>query len=130
MIRLCYNRVSLYSIFDKERSKSAEIMDDVEATSKQTVEQFKDSLKTFSAVDYTVFILMLAICTFIGLYFGYVDYRKKKRATTSDANTEAANYLVGGRDMGLVPIALSLTASFVSGTVLLGKLQSSILLMQ
>ena len=105
-------------------------MDDFEATSKQTVDPFKYSLKTFSAVDYTVFILMLAICTFIGLYFGYVDYRKKKRATTSDANTEAANYLMGGRDMGLIPIALSLTASFVSGTVLLGKLQSSISLMQ
>lgn len=121
MIRLRYNRVSLYSIFDKERSKNTEIMADVETTSKQTVDEFRDSLQTFSAVDYTVFILMLAICTFIGLYFGYVDYRKRKRATSTDANAEAADYLMGGRDMPILPIALSLTASFVSGTVLLGK---------
>lgn len=89
---------------------------------KQTVDEFRDSLKSFSAVDYAVFSLMLTICTFIGLYFGFVDYLKRKRATTSDVNAEAADYLMGGRDMAVIPIAMSLTASFVSGTVLLGKL--------
>jgi solute carrier family 5 (sodium-coupled monocarboxylate transporter), member 8/12 len=86
----------------------------------QTVEEVKAYLNTkFGAADYAVFISMLAICTFIGLYFGYVDYRKRK-GMTKDANTEAADYLMGGRDMSIIPIALSLTASFVSGTVLLG----------
>lgn len=84
-------------------------------------EEFGESLKYFSAADYTVFIGMLAICTFIGLYFGYQDYKGRKEAP-KNAHDEASNYLMGGRDMPLVPIALSLTASFVSGTVLLGKI--------
>lgn len=94
-------------------------------TTKQTVDQFKDSLKSFGGADWAVFVVMLAICTFIGLYFGLVDYFKRKRATTSDSNTETDGYLMGGRDMPVLPIALSLTASFVSGTILLGKLISS-----
>lgn len=99
-------------------------MTDIESTTIKgelsDVEQLGESLKRFSAADYIVFSLMLAICTFIGLYFGYVDYRKRKRATEENQGNEAADYLMGGRDMSVIPIALSLTASFVSGTVLLG----------
>lgn len=73
----------------------------------------------FSLIDYAVFTSMLAICTLIGLYFGVLDYRKRKRV---DAGEDAADYLMGGRDMSVVPIAFSLTASFVSGTVLLGEI--------
>jgi Na+/proline symporter len=84
------------------------------------------ALSAFTAIDYVVFSGMLAICTFIGLYFGYLDYRERKKGVsqsdyTVEGNDEAANYLLGGRDMPLLPIALSLTASFVSGTVILGK---------
>jgi sodium-coupled monocarboxylate transporter 8/12 len=83
--------------------------------------EFGESLKYFSVADYAVFSFMLAICTFIGLYFGYQDYKGRKNVP-KEAHEEAANYLMGGRDMPLIPIALSLTASFVSGTVLLGEL--------
>lgn len=82
--------------------------------------EFGESLKYFGLADYAVFFFMLAICTFIGLYFGYQDYKRRK-LSVQEAHEEAAHYLMGGRDMSVIPIALSLTASFVSGTVLLGK---------
>ena len=94
-----------------------------DSVEKLTVDAYKTSLQFFTGADYAVLVVMLGICTMIGVYFGLVDYLKRKRATTSDAGAEAADYLMGGRDMGVIPIALSLTASFVSGSVLLGKLK-------
>ncbi|KAJ2947733.1 hypothetical protein O0L34_g9509 [Tuta absoluta] len=52
---------------------------------------------------------MLAVCGGIGVYFGFV----KKQKSTQD-------YLMGGRNMGLVPVCFSLVASFISGISLLG----------
>lgn len=54
----------------------------------------------FSAVDYGVFGFMLLISASIGVYFGYFD---KKEQTTEE-------YLLGGRKMKTIPIAVSLIA--------------------
>ncbi|XP_063616901.1 sodium-coupled monocarboxylate transporter 1-like isoform X3 [Cydia splendana] len=69
----------------------------------------RKSFQHFSVIDYSVFVLMLGVCTGIGLYFGCVKKQKS-----------AQDYLMGGRDMGIVPVTFSLVASFISGISLLG----------
>lgn len=54
----------------------------------------------FSAVDYGVFGFMLFVSASIGIYFGYFD---KREQTTEE-------YLLGGRKMKTIPIAVSLIA--------------------
>lgn len=60
-----------------------------------------DAPLTLSWLDQGVFALMLVISTLIGVYFAYC---------TPGGNKSAAEYLVGGRSMGTVPVALSLIA--------------------
>lgn len=55
--------------------------------------------QTFSLMDYLMFIFMLFLCILIGIYFGF--WRTNK--------TEA-DYLMGGRNMSVIPVALSLVA--------------------
>lgn len=57
-------------------------------------------LQRFSLSDYMVFMCMLLLCIFIGIYFGFVE---KKNSTEDE-------YLVGNRNMRVFPIALSLVA--------------------
>ena len=58
-------------------------------------------LQRFVWQDYLLFVMMLMVCVVIGIYFGFV---KKKHA-----NAES-EYLMGGRSMLIIPIALSLIA--------------------
>ncbi|CAH2102774.1 unnamed protein product [Euphydryas editha] len=67
------------------------------------------SFQYLSWVDYSIFMVMLSVCGGIGIYFGFV----KRQMSTND-------YLMGGRNMKLVPICFSLVASFISGISLLG----------
>ncbi|CAG9796753.1 unnamed protein product [Diatraea saccharalis] len=67
-------------------------------------------VQRFSWVDYLVFMLMLAISAVVGVYWGFM----KKQTTQND-------YLLGGRNMKVVPVSMSLVASFVSGITLLGS---------
>ncbi|CAH0405503.1 unnamed protein product [Chilo suppressalis] len=67
-------------------------------------------MQRFSWVDYVVFMLMLAISAVVGVYWGFM----KKQTTQND-------YLLGGRNMKVVPVSMSLVASFVSGITLLGS---------
>jgi solute carrier family 5 (sodium-coupled monocarboxylate transporter), member 8/12 len=68
------------------------------------VNDVKISLQKFGWPDYLVFVLMLVSCSMIGIYFGF--YSKKSKATTKKAD----EYLVGGRNMSVLPIAMSLVA--------------------
>lgn len=90
-----------------------------------SVEELSDSLKRFGTADYAVFITMLVCCSMVGLYFGYEDHRKRQRAkkshTIDSDNNQALDYLMGGRNMQVFPVAMSLVASFVSGITLLGN---------
>lgn len=77
------------------------------------VDDVKISLQRFGWPDYLMFVLMLAICAMVGIYFGFIKKKPKK----SDEETD---YLVGGRTMKVFPIAMSLIATFISGISLLG----------
>lgn len=65
---------------------------------------------TFSAWDYVVFAGLFLISAGIGVFFAI----KERKKTTS------ADFLVGGKQMTCVPVALSLTASFMSAVTILG----------
>ncbi|XP_054091958.1 sodium-coupled monocarboxylate transporter 1 isoform X1 [Zeugodacus cucurbitae] len=59
---------------------------------------------SFGTVDYAVFVFMLSISLLIGVYFGFFGH-------VAD-NTE--EYLLGGKRMKTIPIAISLVASQLS----------------
>ncbi|XP_073507570.1 sodium-coupled monocarboxylate transporter 1 isoform X2 [Phyllobates terribilis] len=65
---------------------------------------------SFTAWDYVVFALMLLISAVIGIYYAFAGGGQK---TSTD-------FLMGGRSMTAVPVALSLTASFMSAVTVLG----------
>uniref|UniRef100_A0A8D2KRB2 Solute carrier family 5 member 12 n=1 Tax=Varanus komodoensis TaxID=61221 RepID=A0A8D2KRB2_VARKO len=67
-------------------------------------------VKTFVSWDYVVFAALFLISSSIGIFFA-VKERKK---------TSSTNFLVGGRQMTCGPVALSLTASFMSAVTVLG----------
>ena len=66
--------------------------------------------KTFQAADYVVFGATLLLSAAIGLFYAIKD---RKRNTTD-------NYLLAGREMHPVPVAISLTATFISAITILG----------
>ncbi|XP_055716531.1 sodium-coupled monocarboxylate transporter 2 [Phlebotomus papatasi] len=63
----------------------------------------------FQVLDYVVFISMLAISMAVGIYFGFF----------SGNNQSTEEYLLGGRRMKTLPIAISLIASQISGVTIL-----------
>jgi sodium-coupled monocarboxylate transporter 8/12 len=89
------------------------------------VHSLSESMKHFGVADYAVFVAMLVCSSLVGLYFGYQDHKMKRENKKNGIENDAANYLVGGRNMQVVPVALSLVASFVSGITLLGELKFS-----
>ncbi|MEE6480051.1 hypothetical protein FKM82_012442 [Ascaphus truei] len=64
----------------------------------------------FTPWDYVVFASVLAISAAIGIYYAFAG----KGQTTSQ------EFLTGGRSMSALPVALSLTASFMSAVTILG----------
>ncbi|NXL37497.1 SC5A8 protein, partial [Glaucidium brasilianum] len=69
-----------------------------------------DSMGSFTVWDYVVFAAMLVISAVIGVYYAFVGGGQK---TSKD-------FLMGGRSMSALPVALSLTASFMSAVTVLG----------
>ncbi|XP_006871165.1 PREDICTED: sodium-coupled monocarboxylate transporter 1 [Chrysochloris asiatica] len=65
---------------------------------------------TFVVWDYVVFAAMLLISAIIGIYYAFAGGGQQ---TSKD-------FLMGGRSMTAVPVALSLTASFMSAVTVLG----------
>lgn len=74
-----------------------------------TMENKENTAASFSTWDYVVFALMLVISATIGVYYAFAQRRQQ---TTRD-------FLVAGQSMTAVPIALSLTASFMSAITVL-----------
>ncbi|CAB3374350.1 Hypothetical predicted protein [Cloeon dipterum] len=68
-------------------------------------------VKTFSFLDYFVFCSLMLTSAVIGVYFAF--FAKQKQNTTKE-------YLMGGKNMGIFPITMSLVASYISGVSLLG----------
>ncbi|KAG8438219.1 hypothetical protein GDO86_008781 [Hymenochirus boettgeri] len=67
-------------------------------------------IQTFASWDYVVFGGLFLISSGIGVFFAI----KERKKTTS------AEFLVGGKQMTCGPVALSLTASFMSAVTVLG----------
>lgn len=67
-------------------------------------------LKQFTVVDYVIFAAVLVISAGIGFYHAWKDRRQKS----------IDEFLLAGRNMHPVPVALSLLASFMSAITLLG----------
>ncbi|XP_041945428.1 sodium-coupled monocarboxylate transporter 1 isoform X1 [Alosa alosa] len=64
----------------------------------------------FSVWDYVVFIGIVLAAAAVGLF----------QAIRSRKNTSSEEFLLGGRQMTAVPVAMSLTASFMSGITVIG----------
>lgn len=56
-----------------------------------------------SILDYAVFCSLMLVSALIGVYFAF--FAKQKQNTT-------AEYLMGGKNMGIVPVSLSLIARY------------------
>lgn len=65
---------------------------------------------TFSVWDYVVFAGMILVAAGVGLF----------QAFRSRKDNSSAEFLLGGRRMTAVPVAMSLTASFMSGITVIG----------
>ncbi|XP_066932153.1 sodium-dependent multivitamin transporter-like [Clytia hemisphaerica] len=68
-------------------------------------------MSELSAWDYVVFALMLVGSSLIGLYHGWKGSRVKEDTT---------DYLLAGRNMGWLPLFVSIVGSFLSAISLLG----------
>ncbi|XP_074131339.1 sodium-coupled monocarboxylate transporter 2 [Sminthopsis crassicaudata] len=66
--------------------------------------------KNFEAWDYVVFAALFIISSGIGVFFAI---KERKKVTSRE-------FLVGGKQMSCGPVALSLTASFMSAVTVLG----------
>lgn len=62
-----------------------------------------DSSAHFTLLDYAIFVTMLVLSSLIGVYYGFVA--KKKQNNT-------AEYLLGGKQMSCIPIAVSLIVTY------------------
>lgn len=69
-----------------------------------------NSLRTFQTWDYVVFSCLFVVSSGIGVFFAV---KERKKASSKE-------FLVGGRQMTFGPVALSLTASFMSAVTVLG----------
>ena len=68
-------------------------------------------VKTFSYWDYVLFAITLVISAGIGVFFAIRDRNKHT----------AKDFLLGGRKMKVIPVALSLSVTFMSALTLLGN---------
>ncbi|KAL3242794.1 hypothetical protein MRX96_020960 [Rhipicephalus microplus] len=71
-------------------------------------------------VEYAVFGVFVAASLFTGLYFALGKCRSKSSARTVRSGSMADEEFLGGRSMGMLPLALSVLASMVTATGLLG----------
>ncbi|RMB94054.1 hypothetical protein DUI87_29507 [Hirundo rustica rustica] len=64
----------------------------------------------FTAIDYSIFALLLVLSSAIGLFY----------ALSGDRQRTVQEFLLANRNMGCLPVALSLLASFQSAVAILG----------
>ncbi|KAI8046900.1 sodium-coupled monocarboxylate transporter 2 [Drosophila gunungcola] len=80
----------------------------------------------FGTVDYIVLVGMTILSTGTGLYCGGIRKSKKNLCDVEDSLPTSAGsekideYLMGSRNMKVVPVAISLIGSFVSGVTIMG----------
>lgn len=70
--------------------------------------------KTFHWSDYLVFGILLGMYVLIGVY------QAVKNAFFSKKQEDTEEFLVGGRSMSIIPVALSILSAFLSAILILG----------
>ncbi|XP_054708332.1 sodium-coupled monocarboxylate transporter 1-like [Uloborus diversus] len=70
----------------------------------------EELLSRFTVADYVIFIAMLCVSAAIGVYYACTGGKQK---TTKD-------FFMGGQQMGVFPVAMSILASFMSAIPMLG----------
>uniref|UniRef100_A0A182QV60 Sodium/solute symporter n=1 Tax=Anopheles farauti TaxID=69004 RepID=A0A182QV60_9DIPT len=98
------------SVSSSSAPSSQVVMETTTATLASTASPIKETL-LFSWFDYTIFVLLLLLSTFIGVYFGFVSKIKQNNKK---------EYLLGGKTMNKFPVSASLIASHISGITMLG----------
>lgn len=78
------------------------------SSEEESVNDLNKSLQHFDWPDYLVFVLMLVASAVIGIYFGFG--KKKSSRHGSDVVQE---YLMGGKQLSVLPVALSLVARYI-----------------
>uniref|UniRef100_A0A1I7SE02 Sodium-coupled monocarboxylate transporter 2 n=1 Tax=Bursaphelenchus xylophilus TaxID=6326 RepID=A0A1I7SE02_BURXY len=68
----------------------------------------------FSVFDYSLFSLFLLLSVGVGVYHAIAAKRRKFHHSATE------EYLIGGRNLPILPVCLSLLTTFVSGIALLG----------
>ncbi|NXN71336.1 SC5A6 protein, partial [Himantopus himantopus] len=64
----------------------------------------------FTVIDYSIFALLLVLSSAIGLFY----------ALSGDRQRTVQEFLLANRNMGFLPVALSLLATFQSAVAILG----------
>ncbi|KAK0395623.1 hypothetical protein QR680_001364 [Steinernema hermaphroditum] len=76
---------------------------------------------SLGVADFVVFVAFLSISISVGIYYAVIGkFRKSKVNLARDAPSKTDEYLMGGRKMPIIPVALSLLTTFLSGITLLG----------
>lgn len=78
-----------------------------------------------SSLDYLVFGVSLLVSLAIGLYYSCSKPNQAMKKVSADINDElncqkTDDYLLGSRQMGVLPVSFSLMASFMSAITLIG----------
>jgi len=68
---------------------------------------------TFEPLDYILFVAVLIISALVGVYYVLKEKLGEKETTSDDL-------LMGGREMSVFPVAMSLIASYMSAITVLG----------
>lgn len=72
-----------------------------------------DEVRQFETWDWVLFAAMLAVSAGIGVFYALKDMFGKKANSTGE-------FLMGGRNMQLLPVAVSILVSFMSAILILG----------
>ncbi|MCP3665196.1 MAG: hypothetical protein GY696_22310 [Gammaproteobacteria bacterium] len=76
-------------------------------------------MSSFNPVDYAIFALALVLSAGVGIFHAWKAKRNRK-ANEKAGNSETTEFLMGGREMPVLPVALSVLTTFISGIALLG----------
>uniref|UniRef100_A0A914XAP0 Sodium-coupled monocarboxylate transporter 1 n=1 Tax=Plectus sambesii TaxID=2011161 RepID=A0A914XAP0_9BILA len=71
----------------------------------------------FTTIDFCIFAAFLALSMLVGVYYALKSKREQAKSLKSE---KTAEFLLGGRKLPIIPVCLSLLATFVSSISLLG----------
>uniref|UniRef100_A0A914WGZ5 Sodium-coupled monocarboxylate transporter 1 n=1 Tax=Plectus sambesii TaxID=2011161 RepID=A0A914WGZ5_9BILA len=74
----------------------------------------------FVAIDYVLFVAFLCISLGVGAFYAIQAKRNQARIKANPNKSETEEFLMGGRKMPVLPMALSLLTTFQSGLTMLG----------